>query len=341
VIDVFAIVEDLARRRGADGARVSVIELNRSGASLRAVALLAFLDDRPDPIAFLKATADPARAATLEREFANLRRLARGGAETFRRSVPEPFYCEKIGGFTVLAESALSGTRMKDYPPDRYYASPGFRRHFSLAVRWLVDFHRALEDDPSLPPPVEPAREVARYRETYRVTAVLSDLLDESVRALEGDALPCPPSHGDFCAANVIPRDDGVAVIDWEYPLTRTWPLADLLYFASSTWCTPYRKGREALAANYRALFFSSHRFSDLLRAEVARYAEQLGIASDLVLPLSVLSWTAFANRKHDELARAGDALDPDGHIPLVLVENDSCLNLELLAQHRSSYLLA
>lgn len=345
MIDVFAIIEDLARREGVDAGRISVIELNRSGPAQVSVVLLAFLAGRADPIAFIKATPNADRAVALRREFDNLTRLGRGASASFRRSFPEPLYCEQLGGLTVLAETAMPGTRMKDFPPDSYFASRRFRGHYSLAVRWLVDFQQALAADAPPPSPDETEHEIERYRETHRVSPALSDLLDETAGTLKGSHAPRVPSHGDFCTANVVIRDDdGLFVIDWEYPLTHTWPLADLLYFTCSTWCVPYRKGRDALKANYRHLFFSSHRFSDLIRESISWYAAELGIATELLLPLSAICWVGFANRKHDELARGRAAcreFDETGHTPLIIVEDGACLNLEFLAQHRNTYVLA
>jgi hypothetical protein len=343
LIDVFSIVEDLGRRRGVDAGRISVIEMNRSGPSQTAVALLAFLDGGPDPIAFIKATPDDERAAALGREFENLTRLACGGGEAFRRSVPEPLYLDRVGDLTVLAETAATGTRMKDFPPDRYFASRRFRDHFSLVVRWLVDFHAALAGEAAPPAAREAAREIDRYRGTHRVSPALDELLQETAGTLEDVDLSLVPSHGDFCTANIlIPDSDGVFVIDWEYPLSRTWPLSDLLYFITSTWCVPYRKGRDAVRANYRRIFFDPHAFSDLIAKSVSWYGEQLKIATGLSTPLSVMAWVAFANRKHDELARiggAGGAGDEIVHTPLVMIDGGACLNLEILAEHRDSFL--
>ena len=39
------------------------------------------------------------------------------------------------------------------------------------------------------------------------------------------------------------PGDDR-QVVDWEHPLRRSWPLADLLHFFNSVWCIPYAKGQ-------------------------------------------------------------------------------------------------
>jgi hypothetical protein len=344
LIDVFAIIEDLARRKGVDAGRISVIELNRSGPAQTSVVLLAFLVDQRGPIALIKATPDADRAVALRREFDNLTRLGRDASASFRRTVPEPLYCDQLGELTVLAETAMPGTRMKDFPPDSYFASRRFQGHYSLAVRWLIDFQRSLADDAPPAPTDEAARAIERYRDTHRVSPALSDLLTDTVGNLQIGTAPRVPSHGDFCTANVvIPDGNDLFVIDWEYPLARTWPLADLLYFTCSTWCVPYRKGRDALKANYRHLLFSSHGFSDLIRESVAWYAGQLGIATELLLPLSAMCWVEFANRKHVELTRGRAAcreFDETGHTPLIIIENDACLNLELLAEHRDTYLL-
>ena len=55
-------------------------------------------------------------------------------------------------------------------------------------------------------------------------------------------------------------------------------------------------------------------------------------------MPLSVLCWTAFANRKQDELG-CGERRET-GHLPLILVREGACSNLEILAEERESYLL-
>jgi hypothetical protein len=327
VIDVFAILGDLARRTGAEARALSVIELNRSAPRRNVVALLAFRQGSPDPIAFLKASADPDRAAALCREFDNLSRLVRGGDPAFRATIPEPLYCERLGELTVLAESARSGTRMKDFPPDEYFGSRRFREHYRRCADWLVAFHRAAGGRDDAPPAAPAADVAARYRATHRVSRAAGALLDEAVAALADRPLAGVPMHGDYCAANVlVPASGDPVVIDWEHSPEPGWPLADLLHFTASTWCVPYRKGREALEANYRRLFFEPHGYSDLIRDAVARQVAEPG----LWLPLATLSWAAFANRKHDDLAAGGRS--PSSHLPLILVADGACLNLEILA---------
>ena len=90
---------------------------------------------------------------------------------------------------------------------------------------------------------------------------------------------------------------------------------------------------------NYRSMFFAPHSFSDLLRDSATRYAERIGVAADLMLPLSVISWVAHANRKQDFLSRNPGA-DGADHLPLVVVRDRTCRNLELLSEFREKYLL-
>ena len=59
-------------------------------------------------------------------------------------------------------------------------------------------------------------------------------------------------------------------------------------------------------------------------------------------MPISVLIWVDYANRKSECLERIGlrDAESARRHLPLVLVDDGRCLNLELLAAHRETYAL-
>ncbi len=101
----------------------------------------------------------------------------------------------------------------------------------------------------------------------------------------------------------------------------------------------PYRKGSEALERNYGRLFFADHPFSELIRESAAWYAREIGIDTELILPLSAMTWTTYANRKREELDRYGESAGRE-HLPLIMVRDGACRNLELLAEHRKTYRL-
>jgi hypothetical protein len=326
--------------------RVSFLELNRSSSLELSVALLVFIDDEPAPFAFVKATPNVARARQLESEFRNLSDLDRWSNETFGRTVPKPIHLGHFDSLTVLVESALPGARMKDFPQDRYASSREFRRHLEAGFDWLDAFQTTVDAAGDDAPPLRlgATATVERFRECYRCSPEAESLLAETADVLWDYYGPVAPLHGDFCTANVIVSDDdSVSVIDWEYPLERSWPLADLLYFVASTWCTPYAKGREALASNFRELFFGTHAYTELLQSLTRAYMERLGVARELLVPLTAVSWASYANRKHDELeelARAGGIEDAASHMPLIMVEDERCLNLEILATLRDRFTL-
>lgn len=339
MIDVFAIVEDYRARTGAGPC--SCIELDRSAAGEAATALLLFATGSPRPAALLKATTDVRRARALETEHANLTRVHAAGAVELRAAVPAALYLGGVGGATVLAQTAVSGTRMKDLPPGRYFASAAFRGHFAAAAEILDGLARALPA-PRLSGAAAAARardEIARYRAAHRVSPELESLLAAAAGHVATIEVPLVRGHGDFCTANlVIGEGDRLYAIDWEYPLDPGWPLADLLYLAASTWCVPYRKGRAALLDNQERLFFARHAHADLLRGTLVAAAARQGLTPADLAPLAALAWVAYANRKRAELDAQPD-LTAERHLPLIALGDGACLNLELLARRVASFL--
>jgi len=345
-MDVVSLAGEVLQRAGIRHDRVSVIGMNRSQPGRDQLALLVFIDDRAEPQLFVKASPDSGAARALRRESDNLVFLARRLGPTLERTVPATVWAGELNGLTVLAETARSGTRMKNFPPDRYFRSARFRRHLANVVAWLGSFQEALAADPGVPiaPADGPRGEIETYRGDFRVSSRLDELLEESTERLEGREELLGPWHGDFCTANVLVLDDrDVFVIDWEQPLVRSSPLADLLHFLASVWCVPYEKGDAARVTNYLTMFFGEHRLTRPVVDAARGFGRRLGIESGDVLGLSVLAWVAHANRKRRLLARDAATADEGEvtHWPLVMFDGESCLNLELLAEHRDRYVLS
>jgi len=230
---------------------------------------------------------------------------------------------------------------MKDLPPASYFASSAFGRQLHGLLEWWLSFRECFDQE-QLGPLPDATREITRFRECYRRSPELDALLDESAAVLDGVPLPPCPSHGDFCTANVLVDEaDQMRVIDWEAPLSRSWPLADLLYFLSSIWAVNYGKGAAIREANFRALFFERSARSASWIEMLDRLVERLGVTQSATLPLSVLSWVAHANRKYLALGDVGQIPDDLAarHFPLVVVRGGHCRNLELLAELRDDYL--
>jgi len=343
-MDIVSIASTVLHLAGIPHGRVSVIGMSRSQPGQLLAASLVFVDDKTEPTLFVKLTTDMNSADALRAEFDNLSRLAGGLAEPLRSTVPAPVWFGELEGVTVLAETALSGRRMKNFPPDRYFCSSRFRRHLGNVVEWLHGFHLSMGDGGAAGDPARRLRdELDVFRRDFRSSSRLDELLRETEDHLTRRAVPLGPWHGDFCTANVlVPDDRRVHVIDWEQPSRDCWPLADLLYFISSLWCIPHAKGPQAQAANYRRMFFGEHHLSAQIVDAVRGLAAPLDVAPVDVLPLSVITWVVYANLKRRLLTQPGDTgAEPADHWPLILLDGEACLNLELLAEHRDDYRLA
>lgn len=343
--DLQSIAGEVVGRSGASFRQLSAIALNRARGDQDLVILLVFLDGSSEPAFLVKITPDPAGGRRLESEYENLKYLQRGSA-LLRSAVPRPACLTEIDGRFVFAETAFAGTRMKNFPPDRYFASGRFPEDLDRVVGWLVEFHRTGSRDGSLPPAEEdrlgPA--IADYRAEFEVSPALDALLDATAQKLEAAPVLFCPWHEDFCTANVLVADSGsgIQVIDWEHPLRLSWPLADLLHFLNSVWCVPYARGQAAKEANYRRLLFDRHPLERPVGEALRRYVDGLELQRDLLLPLSVMSWVAHANRKRRRLRAIGAGPgDAAKHWPLVMLEGDRCLNLEILAELSPSYILS
>ena len=355
MIDATGAAEQVLRACAIEFRRLSVIELNRSNQAETAVVLLVFVDRQAQPAALIKAGSGPERARALRAEHDNLERLGARLPPALRATVPAPLYFAAQGATTLLAETALPGPRMKNMAPNAYFGSAAFRDHLRLTAAWLVGFHRAWADPA---PQAEPARstsdlerQIEQYRADFRASDALGRLLDRASKRLAAQTVPRSPWHGDFCSANIVlPSRARIGVIDWEQPLGLSAPLLDLLHFFASIWCVPYRKGEAARAANLRELFFGRHPLRERLRRIGLDYAAAVGIEPADLAPLSALAWAIYANRKRRDLARrpgsarlpGSDPADGDtAHWPLIVLQDDRCVNLELLAEHEPYYLFA
>jgi len=342
-----ALIEHALRAAKVPFLRFSAIHLDRSSGNSRMMSMIVFVDGRKKPQVYVKtAPADQAPAA-FRIEFDNLSALSGSGNELLVRSVPAPLHIGEFSGLQLLVESVLPGTRIKNLPPLEYLNSSRLLSHLRQIVDWLLAFHGALKQ-----PSIELSGDsfdrqvstpIRAFRESYRTSPELDRLIEESVERLRDREIPFTPWHGDFCTANVLTDEgDRIGVIDWEHPIENGWPLADLLHFLSSLWCIQPSKAIEDRSENYLRIFFRPGLLFGPLREAAAAYVDDLGIDSELLLPLSVLTWVEYANRKAECLARIGasDEGSAQRHLPLVLVQGGACLNLELLAEHRDAYVL-
>ncbi len=246
-MDVLAFAEDIFHEAGIAFKRLSVIHMNRSSPSENRFALLIFVDQDRTPSALIKASPDPEEAKWFEQEFNNLSFLCHHGNPQFVRTIPEPLYVGNIRDFMILAETAMPGTRMKNFPPNAYFSSNRFQLHFANVMQWLYEFHQCVVDSETEPASLDRENQLSipieEYRNTFRLSSELDSLLKTTMECLEQADIPKTPWHRDFCTANILVNNgQQISIIDWEHPLIKSWPLLDLLYFITSIWCIPLKK---------------------------------------------------------------------------------------------------
>ena len=346
---IYSLAEEILQHVGIVFNRLSMIQINRSTPVEICLGFLVFVDEKKEPFLFLKATPDQAKGRALEQEFDTLSLLHKGGSVPLKMTIPKPLSFMKSNGFMVLAETAAPGIKIKRLPQNAYFSSNRFPLHFRKVVRWLYEFHRtaAFFQTSSLGPDTEDRlmKPIEVYRNYYDRSPELDVLLDETLEFLKDRDVALSPKHGDFCTANILVSEtEQMSVIDWESFRTWGWPLSDLLYFISSIWCIPCKNGLNVLKNNYFRLFFTRNRHADLIREAVGWYLEKLRVKTVLTLPLSAIVWVIYANQKRVELG--GEGICKEGRIkieeylPLIMVEDNHCINLEILAKNRNRYFL-
>src|SRR5262245_25405613 len=132
----------LLRGAGVEFRSLSVLALDRSSPHQVFGIVLCFPDGCAEPTHVIKLTTDARRAHGLANEFAHLSHLGAGGDDSLTAALPRAVHLGEVDEWHVLVETALPGRRMKDYPPDAYFASRRFERHLVRVRSWLSAFER-------------------------------------------------------------------------------------------------------------------------------------------------------------------------------------------------------
>lgn len=349
MMDIARIVRSALEQTGLTWRSSSFILADRCYPGRGNHILFVFLDGAATPGLVIKVASDPDRAEALRQETLNLARIAASASQAFIRTVPAVLHQGKVDDKVVQVQTTMPGATMTRQP-GAYFSARRFTQDLRGLLGWLVALAgEPLEDLPVAAEargPHGPAEAVAVFRERHRQSARLDVLLDRTCAQLTEQPPPRVPRHGDFCAANVmVARPGQIGVIDWEAPLERTWPLADLVYFLASVPAAPIGAGGQRWLDGYRRLLFGKHPGVQQLQEPIRDAVRSAGLAPEATVGLSAMAWVVFANRKQAELdamqARSGVRLNDEEHLPLINLEAGHCLNLELLAEQRQDYLLS
>jgi len=316
------VLGELARRLEQEGCavggragRVRYIAVTGSVEG-RTTTLLGFPEGQRVPAFVVKIHRDPAEREAVENERAVLEGLhARG--EFFRQSVPRVLFSGRIGGFSVLVQSALAGSPMRGAVSGEGTPEPASaRRNIDLSLGWLIRCQRAVATGPA--PDGRDWRRlalpaIAAFRAVFDLSREEVGYLDglrSTVEQLPAGRVPVVLQHGDFSRQNILVSGAGAAVrigvIDWTFCRRDGLPLHDLVFFLV-TYCLQARRQSDpgTLDALFEHAFLDDTGYSRLAREAVVSYCRELGIDLGLVKTLFVLCLIEQALLEYRQAVRA------------------------------------
>lgn len=278
--------------------------------------------DGPSVVA--KATRAPERMAAYRLGFDNLRRLDATGFNSVRRTTPRALGCCEEHGVLVTLQSVLPGRLMRNLParelfsPERASDTVSRVGSWSRGLEEAFVVERRTVDEATYE--AEVLSLVRRFLGRYIVEPDEVEFLKrrfERERRLFGQELPFTVGHGDFCTANLVVQEAGIAAFDWEQPLTHRLPFYDLFFFFSST-RFPFRglRRESSYSESLLEVFWGTSYLNALLRRSVAEACAAHVVPPDAVSDLFLLALLLRAERKYDVMLQAAGLAEPEPSPP-------------------------
>jgi hypothetical protein len=206
-------------------------------------------------------------------------------------NTPQPFAYGESNGYSYSVETAVPGISIS---ARQLRNDHSYRKVLAAATTAILSLHletrrhRTLSAD-HLIRLVEGPLALASTVLTGQTGAEYLPQIAAAIRTgLQGAAIPLVFMHGDYTVDNVRFLNGAVSgVFDWDLGSPCGLPLLDLLYLiVSSELIRSHGNIAEAFARKCVLLDLD-----DTERTQVRRYCSALGIGSDLVRPLALLTW--------------------------------------------------
>ena len=210
------------------------------------------------------------------------------GRDTF----PKPLFFGYHNDLAVFGQQAVDGDPFRARTRGRIDCP-----YFGAALDWVGDLGaasaRRLESDfPTVRNALCDLFE--RFNRLYRLSGEEGRFLERQIDTLARSRTPLPVvlQHGDPGIWNVLVRDGGVTVLDWEAGERAGMPLWDLFYLARSygSWMFRLRGNHDSLESA-KHNFFRLSPFNRFLEEVVSLYCERVGLGRELARPLYYVCW--------------------------------------------------
>ena len=211
--------------------------------------------------------------ASILREVASSARLT--GVE-----VPKPVDVHRLSGRSLLLEDRLAGQVAAALLASR-------PRAFSSVVCSIADWLDAWHRSTAVVRPLEPAE--LRYYVLEPAESLADELqngedyvtwLRDRTRDVAAAPVPLVKVHNDLTMFNVLVRQDGLGVVDWESAAVERFPLTDLTYAAVDAAAAAQRYEDRAVA--FEDCFSSGGRHVGLVGRLLRNLATAVGASADV-----------------------------------------------------------
>ncbi|HZD55469.1 MAG TPA: phosphotransferase [Anaerolineales bacterium] len=263
-------------------------------------------EDQREPALVAKVSRLAGVSESLEREYANLRKIQASRSQGFN-SIPYAVTLDEIYDYPILIETALVGQQM-DPPTVRKDASGCIRSIFN----WLLELHKATSVNSNSDPDwferlVEGP--IRFFQETVPLDSEELNLIRETqdlVGPLRNSTLSLGFEHGDLSHPNVIRlKRGGPGILDWEQAEPRGFSISDLFFFLAYV---AFAKHGARERANYlpavQTAFFGKDAWA---RSYVREYASRTQIPIPTLSPLFALCWFKYLVTQLKRLSGAGN----------------------------------
>ena len=257
------------------------------------VLFFVFSRRQKQPILIAKTPRLAGDLAALEREAANLQRLA-ATCPKAHAAAPRLVAYRDWHGSKLLLQSVVPGRPMSPAVVRR--APDDCARK---VMHWITDLHfdsRSFTTGPSGSVRQTIDGSLGFLQEAFPASEELRRMLEstrERVEPLATQVLPRVFAHGDLSSPNILMDDAGrIGVVDWELADPAGLPAADVFFFLTYiAFARSDATNTQNQVSSFGDAFFGSPAWA---RDQVMEYAKALGLSSRSLRPLFLLTWVRY-----------------------------------------------
>lgn len=284
-----AYIQNIAVEKGINLSDWNWLYLAKGDYGSQKLLFFLFPEGQKQPTILVKMVRNSQYNGRLEREEQGLTFLHQSDF-THKSTIPRILFSGYHGNLKIVAESVHDGR-----PFDKMSSLDENCPYAHDVVDWLISLAQSTRmtiSGAELVDLLNPLYEqfINIYQPYEEQKTFLKNQLE---RLKDSPEIPLVFRHGDPGIHNfLITDEDTVAFLDWENAEQHSMPLWDLFYFFSS-YCFTVGQVKDDLTKleAYRQYFFNETRLFDFVRTSIKNYADEVGVDSDLLVPLYYLFW--------------------------------------------------